>query len=68
MEFVALSTPRCRRVPKYSGELQWDEPVTDPITKFKVECYYGALVIIQNELNDRFGNDEAELQKKEFWK
>lgn len=61
--FVALPTPRCRRVPKLSGELQRDEPITDPITKFKIECYYGALDIIQNELNDRFGNDEAELLK-----
>uniref|UniRef100_A0A2S2PBA1 Zinc finger MYM-type protein 1 n=2 Tax=Schizaphis graminum TaxID=13262 RepID=A0A2S2PBA1_SCHGA len=63
VEFVALPTPRCRRVPKFSGELQRDEPITDPITKFKVECYYGALDIIQNELNNRFGNDEAELLK-----
>lgn len=61
--FVELPTPRCRRVPKFSGELQRDEPITDPITKFKIECYYGALDIIQNELNDRFGNDEAELLK-----
>lgn len=63
IEFVALPTPRRRRVPKFSGELQRDEPITDPITRFKVECYYGALDIIQNELNDRFGNDEAELLK-----
>ncbi|KAE9530452.1 hypothetical protein AGLY_010914 [Aphis glycines] len=61
--FVALPTPRCRRVPKFSDELQKDEPITDPITKFKIECYYSALDIIQNELNDRFGNDEAELLK-----
>jgi len=63
MEFVDLPTPRRRRVPKFSGELQRDEPITDPIIRFKVECYYGALDIIQNELNDRFGNDEAELLK-----
>jgi hypothetical protein len=63
MEFVALPTPRCRRVPKFSGELQRNEPITEPITTFKVECYYSALDIIQNYLNDRFGNNEAELLK-----
>lgn len=63
IEFVALPTPRRRRVSKFSGELQRDEPITDPITRFKIECYYGALDIIQNELNDSFGNDEAELLK-----
>jgi len=63
---VVLPTPRCRRIPKFSGELQRDEPITDHITKFKVECYYGALDIIQNELNNRFRNDEAELLKRSF--
>lgn len=66
IEFVAFPTPRRRRVPKFSGKLKRDEPITDPITRFKVECYYGALDIIQNELNDRFGNDEAELLKDLF--
>lgn len=64
IEFVPLSRPRQRKVPKILfEELCQDEPIIDPIKKLKVECFYTALDKIQTELNERFGMDGNGLLK-----
>lgn len=63
IDFSSFSVPRYRRVLKKSGELVNDNPMNDPIKKFKIECYYGALDLIQTELNDRFGEKSSGLLK-----
>lgn len=63
MKFVLVLISRNQWAPKKVGGLMIDEPITDPIIKFKIWYYNGALDIIQIELNERFGNDEAKLLK-----
>lgn len=63
IDFTSFSVPRYRRIPKRSGELVGDNPINDPIKKFKIECYYGALDLIQTELNYRFGDESSDLLK-----
>lgn len=61
--FSPLSMPRYKRIPRKSGELTNDDPIINPIEKFKIECYYGTLDLIQTELNDRFNDDSSGLLK-----
>lgn len=63
IDFSSLPVPRYKRIPKKSGELVNDNPINDPIKKIKIECYYGALDLIQTELNDRFGDESSGLLK-----
>lgn len=54
--FTPLSLQRKRRVPRMAGELRRDEPIEDPIKKFKINCFYSVLDIIQNQLCERFSD------------
>jgi len=61
VEFTPLPILRKRKVPKKSGELSNDEPITDPKQKFKVDCFFVAIDQVQNELNERFSTDTTGL-------
>jgi len=56
IDFSSLSLPRHKRVPKKSGELINDNPINNPTKKIEIECYYGALDLIQTELDDLYGS------------
>jgi len=61
VEFTPLPTIRKRKVPKRSGELCNDEPITDPKQKFKTDCFFVAIDQVQNELNERFSTNKTGL-------
>lgn len=55
-EFEPLPNPPKRRRKLMAGELARDDPVDDPVAKFRVETYYGCLDSIINQLDERFGD------------
>lgn len=57
-EFSDFKTIRQRRKKKMPGEEYIDEPIIDPIQKFKVETIFGSIDNILNNL-DQYFNDNA---------
>jgi len=54
--FKLLKTSSKKRVPKKSGEISNDEPINDPLYKFKVETFYTVCDITLTECFDSSNN------------
>ncbi|XP_016662686.1 zinc finger MYM-type protein 1-like isoform X2 [Acyrthosiphon pisum] len=53
-EIEPLKNKRLKRVPKKSGELSIDEPIVEPIKKFRIETYNTLFDVTLTEINSRF--------------
>jgi len=62
-DFAPLPKSRIRKKKKMPGEECEDEPIVDPLQKFKVDTYYRSIDVISQELRDRFNPESVSVFK-----
>lgn len=58
-----MPTKRQRRVPRQSGEISSDDPITNPVDSYKVSTYFVIIDKVLNELEKRFEDNTIDIGK-----